>query len=81
VGEAIRACRPWAVDVSSGVETEPGVKDHGAIRAFCEAVRTADAAGDAYDGTVIEASASAHKERPGDRPGRSIEGGMSPSRA
>jgi phosphoribosylanthranilate isomerase len=47
VGEAIRACRPWAVDVSSGVESAPGVKDHGAIRAFCEAVRTADAAGDA----------------------------------
>jgi phosphoribosylanthranilate isomerase len=43
VGDAIRACRPWAVDVSSGVESAPGVKDHGAIRAFCEAVRTADA--------------------------------------
>lgn len=42
VGDAIGAVRPWAVDVSSGVETEPGVKDHGAIRAFCEAVRTAD---------------------------------------
>jgi phosphoribosylanthranilate isomerase len=44
VGEAIAACKPWAVDVSSGVESEPGVKDHGAIRAFCEAVRAADAA-------------------------------------
>lgn len=44
VGDAIRACRPWAVDVSSGVESAPGVKDHGAIRAFCEAVREADAA-------------------------------------
>ena len=43
VGDAIRACRPWAVDVSSGVESSPGVKDHGAIRAFCEAVREADA--------------------------------------
>ena len=42
VGDAIRACRPWAVDVSSGVETEPGVKDHGAIRAFCAAVLDAD---------------------------------------
>lgn len=45
VGDAIRACRPWAVDVSSGVESAPGVKDHGAIRAFCEAVRDADASG------------------------------------
>lgn len=44
VGEAIRACRPWAVDVSSGVESAPGVKDHGKIKAFCEAVRDADGA-------------------------------------
>jgi phosphoribosylanthranilate isomerase len=31
------------VDVSSGVESAPGVKDHDKIRAFCEAVRAADA--------------------------------------
>lgn len=43
VGEAIRAVRPYAVDVSSGVESKPGVKDHGLIRAFCRAVREADA--------------------------------------
>lgn len=43
VGEAIRACQPWAVDVSTGVESAPGVKDHGAIRAFCQAVQNADA--------------------------------------
>jgi phosphoribosylanthranilate isomerase len=42
VGEAIRACRPWGVDVSSGVESEPGVKDPALIAAFCEAVRRAD---------------------------------------
>lgn len=44
VGEAIRACRPYAVDVSSGVESQPGVKDPGKVRAFCRAVRAADAA-------------------------------------
>lgn len=43
VGEAIRACRPFAVDVSSGVEASPGVKDPAKIRAFCRAVREADA--------------------------------------
>ncbi len=44
VGEAIRAVRPYAVDVSSGVEKERGVKDPARIRAFCAAVREADAA-------------------------------------
>ncbi|TVS08458.1 MAG: N-(5'-phosphoribosyl)anthranilate isomerase, partial [Phycisphaerales bacterium] len=43
VGGAIRAVRPWAVDVSSGVERERGVKDTGLIEAFCRAVREADA--------------------------------------
>lgn len=43
VGEAVRAVRPYAVDVSSGVERERGVKDAGLIVAFCEAVRRADA--------------------------------------
>lgn len=46
VGEAIRVVRPYAVDVSSGVEKERGVKDAGLIEAFCEAVREADAEGD-----------------------------------
>ncbi len=45
VGEAVRVVRPWAVDVSSGVEREKGVKDPALIAAFCEAVRRADAAG------------------------------------
>ncbi|MFG0286018.1 MAG: N-(5'-phosphoribosyl)anthranilate isomerase [Phycisphaerales bacterium JB039] len=39
VREAIAAVRPWAVDVSSGVERERGVKDASLIRAFCAAVR------------------------------------------
>jgi phosphoribosylanthranilate isomerase len=39
VGRAIAAVRPHAVDVCSGVESAPGVKDHRAIKDFVTAVR------------------------------------------
>jgi phosphoribosylanthranilate isomerase len=42
VSEAIALIHPWAVDVSSGVESSRGVKDHDKIKAFCDAVRKAD---------------------------------------
>lgn len=42
VGNAIRALKPWAVDVSSGVEAEPGIKDHARLAAFMQGVRDAD---------------------------------------
>lgn len=42
VGEAIARARPFGVDVSSGVETSPGVKGPELIRSFVEAVRTAE---------------------------------------
>jgi indole-3-glycerol phosphate synthase len=38
---AIAAVRPWAVDASSRLEHEPGVKDHAMVRAYVAAARTA----------------------------------------
>jgi phosphoribosylanthranilate isomerase len=42
VGEAIRAVRPYAVDVASGVEARPGKKDHRRLREFFREVAAAD---------------------------------------
>jgi phosphoribosylanthranilate isomerase len=38
VGDAIAVAHPYAVDVASGVESAPGIKDHAALRAFSDAV-------------------------------------------
>lgn len=43
VAQRIRACQPDAVDVSSGVESAPGVKDRDRVRDFVAAVRCAEA--------------------------------------
>jgi phosphoribosylanthranilate isomerase len=41
VTRAIEGVRPWCVDVASGVESAPGVKDPAKVRAFVQAVRAA----------------------------------------
>jgi len=41
VADAIRLVRPYAVDVSSGIEIEPGIKDHGRMKLFIQRCRTA----------------------------------------
>ena len=44
VGTAIATARPYAVDVSSGIESEPGMKDVDKMRRFIAAVKAADEA-------------------------------------
>ena len=44
VGEAIRVVHPFAVDVNSGVETEPGLKDHEKISELIRQVQRVDGA-------------------------------------
>jgi phosphoribosylanthranilate isomerase len=38
VADAIATVRPYGIDVSSGVESSPGIKDHGRLKALFEAV-------------------------------------------
>ncbi len=42
VAQRVQAVRPWGVDVASGVERAPGVKDFERVRAFIAAVKSAD---------------------------------------
>jgi phosphoribosylanthranilate isomerase len=45
IGEALRATKASFVDVNSGVENAPGIKDHAKLRAFCSALHRVKADG------------------------------------
>ena len=62
VGEAISIVHPYAVDVASGVESAPGMKDHDALRAFAAAVA-------ATAPVVVEASGAGEGDGAGDGAG------------
>ena len=64
VAEAIRIVNPFGIDVSSGVEDAPGVKDHARLRALFQALT---------EQTVL---ASQRRERPSER--RQVRGGGAP---
>jgi phosphoribosylanthranilate isomerase len=51
VDEAIHTLHPWGVDVSTGVERAPGLKDSKRVRAFIDAVRATEAVNETHSET------------------------------
>jgi phosphoribosylanthranilate isomerase len=53
VGEAIAGVHPFAVDVASGVEASPGVKDPAKLEAFAAAVRAESTGADSVESSAV----------------------------
>ena len=66
VGAAISRVRPWGVDVASGVESSPGVKDPMKVKAFVEEAKKAAAALADRPAGLAQAPAGASAEGPYD---------------
>ena len=77
VGSAIAHLGPWGVDVATGVEASPGVKDPGKLRQFVGAAHAAHAEQmKARSDPAADAGENAEPGSGGDRPGRG--GGSEP---
>lgn len=64
VGEAIARVRPFAVDVASGTEAAPGVKDGATLEAFAAAVRAAEREGAEGPLPAAVGGTTQHEPRP-----------------
>ena len=67
VADGIAAVRPWAVDVASGVESEPGIKDPAKVEAFMAAAGQS-AGADAAKSAGADSEASSLREHRGEVP-------------
>ena len=70
VGTAIARAKPWGVDVASGVEASPGIKDPERVRSFMEAVGAGrGSAPNSHEAAAAPGGGGAREPADGDAPG------------